>query len=304
MQRGLGISIDELDHDFREHTQQRLAARANDFAVDFALYADLDAVTQRAEQHPDDAAAQAQLAAARMINGHAQEAGQAAEAALQRDPHQPIALFVAARLALAHRDSATAGRHLNQLIEDGHDGYEVRLLQARAAFGRRDPQAARRALEAAVGIDGDRHEAWQGLGQVAERTHDDELKLRALLRLAELDQHDREASHELMVILAERGDWDQLLRYGEMSVFVDPLRADSRRLLAEAYLHASRPADALAEADTALAAGIEHPGPVHLLRARALTALHRRRQAQEAAQQAVEADPALAEQTRDATGGH
>lgn len=296
IQRALGVSIDDLDRDFREHTRQRLAARATDFAVDFARYADLDAARARAEQSPNDASAHAELAAALVGNGQAQEAEQAAQEALRRDAANPIALFVSARLALARRDPRAADQHLARLITGGHDGYEVRLLSARAAFGRRDPQAARAALEAAANIDGDRPEAWQGLAEVSERLRDPELRLRAMRRLAEIDQHDRDTNHDLMVMLAERDAWADVLRYGEMSVFADPLRADSRRLLAEAYLRANRARDALPEVDAALAAHPEQPGPVHLLRARILAALRRGREAREAAERAVAADPSLREQ--------
>ncbi|MCZ7685852.1 MAG: ATP-binding protein [Sandaracinaceae bacterium] len=163
------------------------------------------------------------------------------------------------------------------MIATGHDGYEVRLLAARAAFGRRDPNAARAALEAAANIDTERPEAWQGLAEVAERLRDPELRLRALRRLAEIDQHDREASHDLLTMLAERNEWAEVVRYGEMSVFADPLNAGSRRLLAEAYLRADRAREALLEVDAALAAQPEQPGPVHLLRARVLVALRRAR---------------------------
>ena len=138
--------------------------------------------------------------------------------------------------------------------------------------------------------------------QVSERSRDPELRLRALRRLAEIDQHDRDTNFEVLGLLAERNEWSEVLRYGEMSVFVDPLRAESRRLLAEAYLRAERPRDALPEADAALAAQPERPGPVHLLRARILSALRRTREAREAAQRAVEADPSLADQAR-AIGG-
>ncbi|HEY8432887.1 MAG TPA: tetratricopeptide repeat protein, partial [Sandaracinaceae bacterium] len=303
VRRVLGVSIDELDRDFREHTRRRLAARANDFAVDFGRYADLDAVRARAAQSPGDAGAQADLAAALIAHGQAQEAGQAAQAALRIDPAQPVALFVMARLALARRDPRAAEAHLSRLLASGRDGYEVRLLLARAAVGRRDPRAARAALEAAANIDGDRPEAWQGLLDLSERLRDPALRLRALRRLAEIDQHDRDTLHELMTRLAEAGEWAEVLRYGEMSVFTDPLRADSRRLLAEAYLHANRAGDALPEVEAALAARPERPGPVHLLHARILAALRRPREAREAAQRAVRADPSLAARARAITGG-
>ncbi|MCC6877653.1 MAG: hypothetical protein IT378_25315, partial [Sandaracinaceae bacterium] len=199
---------------------------------------------------------------------------------------------------LARRDTQTATQHAARLIAAGHDGYDVRLLQARAAMARQDPRAAREALEAATRIDGARIEAWQGLSELAGRARDADLRLHALTRIVELDQHDRESHASLLAMLAERDRWDEVLRFGESGIYVDPERAESRRLLAEAYLRANRARDALPEADTALAARPERPGPVHLLRARILHALRRGREAQQAAQEAVRADPSLADQAR------
>jgi tetratricopeptide (TPR) repeat protein len=303
VQRALGVSIDELDRDFRAHTTQRLAGRPAEYEVDLERYADLDAARARAQQSASDAAAQAELAASLLANGQGQEASAALQAALRLDPRQPMAHFVAARIAFARRDAAAAEPHLAALLEGGRDGYVIRIMQARAALARRDAAAARQALEAASRIDGERPEAWQGLLEIAEQGRDAELRFMALRRLAELDQHDRGSSFALLRMLAERDAWDEVLRFGEMSVFIDPLRAESRVLLAEAYLRANRGADALAEADTALAARPEAPGPVHMVRARALMALRRAREARQAAEAAVQADPSLADQARVVTGG-
>jgi tetratricopeptide (TPR) repeat protein len=82
---------------------------------------------------------------------------------------------------------------------------------------------------------------------------------------------------------------------------VDPLHAETHRLYAEALLRADAPREALREADVALAAEPEAPGPAHLTRARALMALGRTRQARAAADAAVRADPSLAEAARAVT---
>ena len=52
-----------------------------------------------------------------------------------------LARFVAARLAVARRDLPTARADLRLLIEGGHDGYEVRLLQGQVASRMRDRAA-------------------------------------------------------------------------------------------------------------------------------------------------------------------
>lgn len=296
VQRALGVSIDDLDRDWRAHERTRLAARAGDFAVDFGRWADLDAVRARASAAPGDAARRAELAAGLLATGDAAGAQQEATAAIRVDPHQPIARFVLARAAVARREAAEAQTHLADLIASGHDGYEVRLLAARAAMGRGDGAGGRAALEAAVAIDGDRPEAWSGLLQIAEQQSDAALRLRALRRIVQIDQHDRAALAALMDALWDRQAWDELAAIAPRTLFVDPERGRGRWLLGETLLHAGRAREALPELDAALAAHVETPGPVHLARGRALAALRRTREAREAIAQAITADPSLAEQ--------
>src|SRR5262249_44461132 len=91
IQAGLGISADELDRLFREHTMQRLSRFAQQFAVDEADYANREALAQQATQHPNDAEALARSAAAELFAGEGALARQRAEAAVHIDPRQPVA---------------------------------------------------------------------------------------------------------------------------------------------------------------------------------------------------------------------
>ncbi len=298
VQRVLGVTIDQLDQGFREHTRQRMRGRADDFAVDLAAYVDLDAIRARAEASPTDAAAQAALAAALLAHGaNPNEAMTAVRASLRIDASQPVARYVAARLALGRRDHGTARADLRRFFASGHDGYEPRILQARVALAREDLAGARAALEAATRIDRGRLEAWQGLQEIAERTNDEALRTAALERVVDLDQHDAASHRELLRRAAEAGDWARARELGERCVYVDPLNAEARRLYAEALLRGDAPdaRRALAQADLAMAAEPEQPAQVHLTRARALIALRRRREAQEAVDAAVAADASVAE---------
>lgn len=299
IQRSLGVDIDTLDADFRRHTRERLAARADDFAVDLGAHTDLEAARQRVAQHPDDAEAHAALGAALLIQGQADEARAALREAFLRERAQPLARFVAARLALARRQPRTALGDLRILIESGRDGYEVRLLQARAALALRNARLAREALEAAARIDAGRPEAWDGLYELAGRLNEPTLRQRALRAYVDIDQHHSARNFELMQALAEQGDWDGVREYGLRAVYVDPLNPEARRLYAEALVRAGDGREALAQADLALAAEPEQPGPAHLTRARALVALRRAREARAAADAAVQADPSLADAARE-----
>lgn len=301
IQRGLGVSMDQLDRDFRQHTLQRLASYADDFAVDFGQYRELEPLRAEAEAAPRDASKQAALAAGLLVSGEAEEAEAAARRAIGIEAAQPVARYVLARIAMAQRDSAAAEEHLRAILSAGRDGYDLRLLLAHAGLARQDMAAARRDLEAAARIDPKRPEAWQGLGAIAERTNDADLRLLTLERLAGIDQHDRQAWAALMTALAERQRWQELADVGESALFLDPHSTEVHRLLGEAYLHTDRARQALAELDVALLTEPEQPGPVHLARARALRALGRRGDAQQAADEAVRADPSLAEEARRVT---
>jgi len=130
-----------------------------------------------------------------------------------------------------------------------------------------------------------------GLLEFAREDHDDDARREILMRIANLDEHSREVSAELLDLLLAQQRWPDLLRFGEAARYVDPARAESHRELAEAYLHLERPADALYELDSALLAHPTSVADIQHARARALTALGRRSDAQ-AAQAAANAAPA------------
>lgn len=303
VQRSLGISIEQLDADFRAHTARRLAGHAGQLRVNFAAYRDLATRSAAATAAPNDAAAAAAHAVSLLVNGRAPEATAEATRALGLDTNQPIARFLMARIALSARDGLGAGQHIDKLLQAGHDGYDVRLLQARAALARQDAAAARSALEAATGIDRDRADAWMGLLEIAQQGSDDELELRVLLQLAVIDEHSREVNAALLTRLSALGRWQDVQRYGEMARFVDPHRGESHRLLAEAYARAGNGAGALREVESAEIAGVETPGVLELTRARALMAAGQRSQARQAADRARTADPNLAEAARRVLAG-
>ncbi len=289
VQNALGISVDELDRKFRAHSRTRMAARAKDFRVDFNRYADLDRYKERAAKQ-SNATRQAELAAAWVAAGNRQKAATAAQRALSINDKEPIAHFV-----MAHVDRDRAEFHLRHLLADGHNGYEVRLLLARAMLRRKkkDLAAVQRELEAAQRIDSARPEAWLGLREVARRTKNRRLRLRALTKLAQIDEHNPEINAELLDLLRAREQWGELVRFGEMGRFLTPGRVRTHAVLGAAYLRTNRAQDALFEYDTALLASPEQPGPVYLGRARALMALRRFEDAKKSVKQAVAADAKL-----------
>lgn len=303
VQRALGVSIEDLDRDFRAHTMQRLAARANDFTVSFDAYTDLDPLRAAAEARPRDADAQAAYAAGLLVAGAVDQAERAARSAIAIQTKHPLGRFVLARMALGAGDARGAEEHLRALLSGGKDGYDVRLLLARVAAARDDRAGIRRELEAATRVDRERLEAWHGLAEIAEATNDADLRFRAVKAIADLDQHSREMYATLIGMLVEREAWDDVITYAERALYIDPHSADLHRILGDAYLRKGRAREALAELDVALLARPEQPGRIHVARVRALVALRRRADAERAARDATTADASLAEEARRALGG-
>ncbi|MBK8170341.1 MAG: hypothetical protein IPK60_08335 [Sandaracinaceae bacterium] len=302
--RVLHISAEQLDSDFRAHTLQRLAAYATDFAVDPLRYLDVPPLQHAVDAAPQDAHALAALAMGQLQDGHADTAVSNAQRALRLDAHEPVAHFLLARYSLSRNDAPRAEAHVQDLIASQHDGYEVRMLSARIAAAKHDSAGMRAALEAAIRIDGERAGAWQGLLELAEQAHDDELKLRALDRIAHIDQHDRAANDALLDMLATRGRWADAIPIGEMGLFVNPGRAETHRILGEAYVRTNHAQQGLVELDQALRLHPEHPGPIQVGRVRALVALRRTADARQAAQEATRADPSLAGEVGTLLGTH
>jgi tetratricopeptide (TPR) repeat protein len=265
VQRALGISIDDLDRDFRADVMRRLGSRAADFSVDFGAYHDLAALRQAASAAPNDADAQAALAAGLLVSGDTDGAKRTATAVVGRATNHAVARFVLARIAIGERDARAAEQHLRAILAGGKDGYEIRLLLAQLAMMAENRAAMRAELEAAAHIDPDRPEAWQGLSAVADESNDPAMKARVLERLAQIDQHDREAWNAWMASLEAAQDWTRLAAAGESAQYLDPHNPDVHRRLADAYRHLGKTREANAAAELArraeAARGARPPSP-------------------------------------------
>lgn len=296
-QTALGVSLTQIDRDFRTFTADRLARYAKEFQVDFSPYSDLEASRARATASPQNAQAQASYAMAAIMVDDFGTAETAARAALKLAPQDKIALFALARVALQNHDSREAERCIRGIIAAGADGYGLRMMLAHAALARGATLEALPELEVAVTLDKDRPEAWQSLLEVAGRTHNEQLATRAVNAIADLDQHDRAAHEAQVALLAKHADWKDLVRAGESAIYIDPANAALHYHLGRAYLETGKPAVALPELDRALALGHPEVGDIQLTRARVLLALGKRPEAKAAAAAAVSADPELRERS-------
>jgi tetratricopeptide (TPR) repeat protein len=294
VQSVLGVSLDELDRDFRTQLAQRLEKYDREFSLDFSAYADVPALQAQVAAHPDDPDALAALAMAEVLVGQFDAAARAGKAALKLAPQHRIAHFAIARVALAHRDARKAERCLRGIVQSGTDGYLLRMMLARGALARQSPQDAVHEADAAIALDPDRPEAWKLLLELATRLGDEALGLRAVRAITELDQHDGLMHTAYLAMLAKIGAWPDVVREGEVGLFIDPENPALHLHLGEGYVQTGLPERGLVELGRALALGYARPGVVHLARARAYLMLRDKPKAQAEIKSALAQDASLA----------
>lgn len=251
VKESLGVGPEELDRRYRAWLKPRLARYEKQYVPDLHV-PPLDDARKAARQDPNDAKKQVALALALFGDGQKAEGEAVLAEALRLDPKQPDALFVKVRLALRSKDVAEAERLLNKMVADGHDGYAVRMKLADLAEHRKDEAGMRKNLEAAVNLDPTQVEPLQGLYDLAHKRKDGDGELSALIRLSQLDQHDRKVWGLLLEKLVARGRWEDAARAGESALFIDVRNPKIHKLYARALARTGRQVSAIYELNSAL----------------------------------------------------
>lgn len=304
LQRGLGVSADELDRLFREHTRQRLQRFRGQFSFAPSQYRDRERLEREAQSQGATAEHKARAAAAALVARDADAAARWAEEALRADANQALARFVKAQLAALRRDPRGALAELDQLFRGRVDGYELRELEWSQARAARDSARYRAALEAAVRLDPTQSEPYSELAQLHRSENRPADELAALRQLVRLDQHNRPAVQRLLERLVEAAQWQELRALAEHARFVDPMHPATHIAIGRALAESNARAEAIASYELALLCELPEPpegrpDPRPALRARALVGLARlhlaandRRSAERRAREAMRLQPA------------
>ncbi len=295
LREGLGVRTDELDRLFRAHVMQRLARFANQFAVDPQDFRDRARLAQEATAHATDANALARSAVAELIAGSADTARTRASAAVQIDARSSLAHWVLARVALASRDGAGALREIDAILGAGRDGFELRVLEARAARAAHDDNRVRAALEAATRQDPSQSEPWQLLSEMYRRANRADDALAALRNVVRLDQHNRDGLRLLLRELSQRALWREVRALTEHARNLDPEDSGTHVALARAAAETGARPDAIFEYESALLLAPREPAPIHTALARLYLAANDRTRALSSVRAALSAQPNDAE---------
>jgi tetratricopeptide (TPR) repeat protein len=231
--RVLGADLASLDRDFRAAELSRLSPKyARDFRVNVDDFDDL-AVLRTAAAAPGAGAAQrAALALGLATLGDAAKAATLSRQVLAESQDQPLAHFALAHLALKAGALPDAIEQLSAILALGHDGYQLRMLLARAQRAKGARADALSQLEAAIRLDPERHEAFALLAELSEQADD----------AARLER-----------ALEQRADYASLRARAEAGLYLDPEQSELHRLYALALLRTGQPAPARAEIERAVA---------------------------------------------------
>lgn len=252
--RVLGATMAEVDRDFRGELMQRLDARyRHDLRFDLAAYQELARHRQLSAAPGAGPDQHAGLALALAEAGEYDAARSRAEALLVEHPAHALARFTLVHVALKKNDLRTGQRELEALLAHGHDGYQLRMLQARMALAKAEPRAALAPLAWCMAHDPTRVEAFTLMSEVAAQLGEQEQREQALRGWATLDQHARAPVLSLLALLERRGAHEELVRWAREGLYRDV-----------------------------------HEPALHLALARGLSALGQRQEAREEARRALE----------------
>jgi predicted Zn-dependent protease len=236
-----GVSPAEYDAAYRAWEKAKLARYDGQFMLDDRPLQPAEAKA-KADGAPKDAKLRAGYALSLLHDRKGDDAKAAIEAALAIDPHEPTALYLSARLALAHKDVPQAEQRLDALAAAHVDGYAVEMVRAELAEAKKDKAGLRTTYEAAARFDPTQTDPLKKLYAFADEDKEPEKALEILGRWALLDQHDRHVWGKLLARLVDAKRWDEAAKAGEAAIYVDVENASTHlgygRALAELGQHA------------------------------------------------------------------
>jgi tetratricopeptide (TPR) repeat protein len=248
VKEALGVTIEEVDTDFRRELGHRLAGYRGQF-VPPSRPEDLGAARAAVDRAPKGAKAHSALALAWLGRGKEKEAEAALGAALALDATEPTALWLTAQLKKMRNDAAGAAKTLRTLAASKSDGLAVQMALAEVA---ESPQARKASLEAAHQFDPLATPPLQALWEQAIRDKDEPAETSILERIVAIEENDAEAHRRLVTLLLREKRFADARRVAEAMVHVDVESSETHRLHAEALLGMNQRKEALAALEMAV----------------------------------------------------
>ncbi len=234
-----GTTIKELDRRFLDQQRQRLSFYSRNWSASPDDYRDLKARQKAAKARPNDAKAQAALAAALMAAGKSKEAGAQADRVLASAPKQRLAIYVKTLLAFRKRNKKAAVKLLKRLVAAGGDGFKARSMLGRLALKRKDLAASARHLEAAKKLDPEKPLPYMLLGRAYDKAGKTKKAIAQYKGFLRLDQHSFTTLKRLLTLMQKLKDHRGIRTWGKAAYYVHPGSGYVHVLLADALIKAA-----------------------------------------------------------------
>jgi Tfp pilus assembly protein PilF len=256
----LGVSSAQLDERFEAFLDKRLARFRGQYQPP-STAGSAEASQKPVHEQPTDPKGLTRLAWRQLQEGDFDAAKATLDRALELEPANPDALWVKANLALHDKDPASALFSAQQLVETGHDGFEVQALIARAADPDTQGAVFDAALERAHELDPERAEPLYALLQRATARKDSSAELRWLMALAPLVEHDGDVQRRLSELLLESGELEPARVAAQSAVYADMEQPASYIALARVLERMNR----VDEAETAWQSAVVCPAQADVI---------------------------------------
>ena len=292
LHEALGVDPQQLDKDFRDFAAQQLDRYAKQF-VPIRRTGSLESARRTARERRDSPRAQAAYALALSREGKQKQAAAVVRAARKQHSLDPDLQWVSARLAMVRDDREQARRVVEQLVADGHDGFEVEMLRAELAEARNDLAATESALRSAHQFDPQAEEPLGHLAHLARETKRRDQEIDALRKFVRIDQDEPRAYQRLLRLLIDTGQPREAVEVGAAAIYVDMTGLLTHQLYAEALASVGKKDQAVFELESALLCPAR-PGELadaHAQLAGTLLEQGKRAAAQRHAQEARKLDP-------------
>jgi cellulose synthase operon protein C len=248
LEKTTGMTLEQLDKEFRADLRARLAAYAGTFFVRPSDYSDVDSLKEQLVAHPNDLRTKGLYALA-LVKANPEEASKLVEEALKGpdDQAKREVILAGAQLAQMRKDRAMARTLYTGLVKNGGDGFDARLGLGLTAA---DLNEARPDFELAKKLDPDRAEPYVELAKLQLKT-DEPAALRELEQAAVLDVMDGSITKILVEKYAARADWKKVREWAPKALFVDLYDPALHKYYAQALIELGDKKQARIELDAA-----------------------------------------------------
>ncbi len=227
----LGASLEKLDESFRSWLEEELSRYRGQF-VSRETRLSVREARARWQKKQSPPKRKTQLAQALLKSG---EKNQAVELLMEAKDADPQAAYTLAELRLSEEKFGRARALLEEMVKEGHDGYEPRLLLGKALVKEKEFESALEHLEKATEFDPSSEEPWALLAAVQHVLERPEPELRAVRQWAARAEHDGPVHRRLLELLLSQNALEEARAVVERAIWSDLGNPETHRLAARVF---------------------------------------------------------------------